>query len=98
MPPRLHFLDFDPSEDNDGLLCWSALASPQPVHGPALLAEVQALLDDLTKALGAAGPVDEGHDWDMALDIHTEQGRTTVSLHLTGRDGLAEHLKPWTLT
>lgn len=96
MTPRLQFLDFDPSEDGHGLLSWSALASPLSVQGPALLAEVQALLHDLTSALGAAGPVDDGHAWDMALDIHAEQGRTTVSLHLSGHDALAERLRQWT--
>jgi hypothetical protein len=92
----LQFLDFDPSEDADGLRSWSALAAPAAVHGPALLSEVHELLDDLTHHLGAAGPVDEGHAWDMALDTHTGDGRTTVSLHLTGSDALADRLSHWT--
>lgn len=95
MPSSLQFLDFDLTEDTDGLRSWSALASPQPAHSPALLTEVQALLEDLTQQLGAPGPVDEGHAWDMALDIAHDDGRTTVSLDLSGGDALADGLHPW---
>lgn len=91
----LNFLDFDVSEDDDGLCSWSALAAPAPVHREALLAEVQALLHALTQSLGPAGPLDEGHAWDMALDIQQGSDRTTVSLHLAGRQALAEQLTHW---
>jgi hypothetical protein len=30
------------------------------------------------------------------LDTHTGDGRTTVSLHLTGNDALADRLSHWT--
>jgi hypothetical protein len=96
MPSPLQFLDFDLSEDAHGLRSWCALASPLPAHGPALQAEVQALLHDLTQHLGDAGPVDEGHAWDVALDTDHDNGRTTVSLHLSGGDALAECLTAWT--
>ena len=86
---------FDLSEDTDGLRSWSALASPAPAHSPALLAEVQALLAQLTQQLGAPGPVDDGHAWDMALDTEVTHERTTVSLHLTGGAALDECLSPW---
>ena len=91
----LKFLEFDLSEDADGLHTWSALAAPACVHTEALHTEVQQLLEHLTRQLGAAGPVDEGHAWDFALDTHTEQDRVAVSLHLTGGQALAECLNPW---
>lgn len=95
MPFSLRFLDFDLSENACGLCTWSALASPLAAHSTALLTEVQGLLDDLTQHLGPAGPLDNGHDWDMALDTETDHGRTTVSLHLTGGAPLADRLTLW---
>ncbi len=105
---RLQFLDFELSEDGDGLCTWDALASPSPIHTRALLAEVQALLAHLQKQLGTAGPVDEGHDWDMDLQIHGEAGQTlpleagnlptqrvTLALSLTGKEALAGSLAGW---
>lgn len=97
----LQFLDFELSEDSDGLLSWDALASPQPRHTHAMLQEVRTLLALLQQALGPCGPVDEGHRWDMDLQIHDEQGATqgldgltaadqrlTLALSLTGDDTL----------
>lgn len=96
--PPLRFLDFDLSEDTDGLRAWSALAWPAPEHHQALLDEVAALLHDLGQHLGVAGPVDEGHPWDHALDIQSEpdaSGRCALSLHLTGGPALADRLTLW---
>jgi hypothetical protein len=97
----LQFLDFELSEDSHGLLSWDALASPQPRHTQAMLQEVRTLLVLLHQALGPCGPVDEGHRWDMDLQIHNEQGATqglddpaptdqrlTLTLSLTGDDAL----------
>lgn len=95
MPRTLQFLDFDLSEDFDGLRSWSALASPTAMHSAALQSEVQALLQDLTQQLGAPGPLDEGHLWDMALDTAEEAGRLTVDLHLTGAQALDDRLSAW---
>lgn len=67
MDMKLQFLDFDYSEDEHGLGCWDALASPAPAHGTALLAEVATLLSALHAAHGAPGPTDDGHHWDCDL-------------------------------
>ena len=100
----LQFLDFDLSEDTDGLCSWDALASPAARHTPELLAEVRALLEALHQALGPAGPVADGHRWDLDLQIHDEQGhpvalesevqalRITLALSLTGDDALSAEL------
>lgn len=91
----LKFLEFDLSDDADGLRSYSALAAPPAAQAAGLLQEVQALLDDLRARLGEPGPVDEGHGWDLALDIDAATDRTTVSLHLTGGPALADVLQAW---
>ena len=105
LPMPLQFLEFDRSEDNEGLYCWDAVASPAPHHNHALLAEVQGVLARLHKALGPAGPLDEGHAWDVDLQIHGAQNqpltadaaavcahRLTLSLCLSGSEALADLL------
>ena len=101
----LRFLEFDLCEDTGGLYTWDALASPAAQHTRALLAEVQALAAHLTQQLGPPGPVDEGHAWDMDLQIHGAQDqpltadaaavcaqRLTLSLCLSGSEALADLL------
>jgi hypothetical protein len=79
MDMKLQFLDFDYSEDEHGLGCWDALASPAPAHGAALLAEVAELLSALRAQHGAPGPVDEGHGWDCDLQA---QAGSNGPMHL----------------
>lgn len=99
----LQFLEFDASEDTDGLRNWDAVASPAPRHNPALLNELGAVLTHLAGALGAAGPLDDGHAWDLDLHIQDEQHRPllpeaaracplrlTLSLSLSGTQALAD--------
>ncbi|MFM7026449.1 MAG: hypothetical protein ACKOWC_10385 [Limnohabitans sp.] len=104
----LQFLDFDLSEDTSGLRTWDALASPGAVHSAALLQETEALLQHLVQELGPAGPVDEGHRWDMDLQIQDATGqsldltastpatgRITLALSLSGQAELARCLSHW---
>ena len=104
----LRFLDFDLSEDTDGLRTWDALASPGAAHTGTLLAEVHALTQHLTQQLGTPGPLDEGHVWDMDLQIHDDQGqpclvqatpcpegRITLALSLSGGAELAACLSAY---
>ena len=108
---ELQFLDFDESEDGDGGFSASALASPAPTHTPALIAEVRSVLNALHRALGEPGPLDEGHTWDLQLQIETSTGQTlwwqelphpmpidrlTLSLHLAGGGDLRQLLDTWT--
>jgi hypothetical protein len=64
----LHLLDFDCSEDNEGVVCWDALAQPQPRFNSALLHEVSQVL---AWAYGfdaqGPGPLEEGANWDFDL-------------------------------
>ena len=107
----LQFLEFDLSEDTDGLRTWDALASPDPSHNLALLSEIQHLQQYLTEQLGLAGPVDEGHRWDMDLQLRDDAGRDlpldlttppsariTLALSLSGGAELTECLLPLAAT
>lgn len=80
------FLEFDLSEDSDGLQSWEALASPAPALTAELLQEVRDVLNRLRKALGPCGAISEGFRWDMDLQIHDDRGQP-VDL---------EHTGPWT--
>ncbi len=64
----LQLLDFDCSEDPEGVVCWDALAQPQPRHNGALLQEVAQLLA-WAHAFDAQGPgpLEEGAHWDFDL-------------------------------
>ena len=101
----LHYLEFDHCEDSDGLHSWDAVASPAPHHNRTLLTEVRGVLAQLQNALGPAGPLDEGHAWDMDLQMHDEHqrlwtleavdacpARLTLSLSLSGGTALADLL------
>ncbi len=99
----LQFLEFDAGEDTDGFRNWDAVASPAPRHNQALLDELGAVLRHLAGTLGAAGPLDNGHAWDLDLHIQDEQHRPlmpeaaracalrlTLSLSLSGTAALAD--------
>lgn len=106
----LQYLEFDLSEDGDGAWSASALACPAAPHTPALLAEVQALLQALHSELGPCGALEDGHAWDLDLQIETEDGqllapdalvqappsgRLNLSLHLAGGQALQQTLQDW---
>jgi hypothetical protein len=66
----LQFLEFDRSEDSQGVVCWDALAKPAARHTPALLEEVKLLLVWAHHfGLQAPGPLEDGADWDYDLQI-----------------------------
>ena len=64
----LQLLDFDCSEDTEGVVCWDALAQPLPRHNGALLQEVAQVL---AWAHGfdaqGPGPLEDGAHWDFDL-------------------------------
>lgn len=68
---NFQFLEFDSSEDSEGLVCWDALAQPAPHHTLAMLQEVTALLAWAHRqGQYAPGPLEDGADWDFDLQIH----------------------------
>jgi hypothetical protein len=70
---NLQMLDFDCSEDADGVTCWDALAQPQAQHTPALLHEVAQVLAWAGRFSPAGpGPLEDGADWDFDLQVATQ--------------------------
>lgn len=74
---NLQFLEFDRTEDAEGVVCWDALAQPAPAFTQALLQEVVQVLvwahqfDD-----HGPGPLENGANWDFDLQITwLEEGR-----------------------
>lgn len=79
---NLQLLDFDCSEDADGVVCWDALAQPDPAFNRALLEEVHRVL---VWAHGfdeqGPGPLEHGANWDFDLQVTLlrENGAPQVS-------------------
>jgi len=64
----LQLLDFDCTEDTEGVVCWDALAQPHPRHNSALLHEVAQVLawaHDFDAQ--GPGPLENGANWDFDL-------------------------------
>jgi hypothetical protein len=80
----LQLLDFDCSEDTEGVVCWDALAQPHPRHNNALLHEVAQVL---AWAHGfdaqGPGPLEDGANWDFDLQ---------ATLHVGGQASQDAHL------
>jgi len=70
------YLVFDRSETEDGICSWDALASPNASHSLRLLDQTAALLQHLQQQLGPPGPLEEGHDWDLDLQVHDARQQT----------------------
>ena len=82
---NLHLLDFDCTEDADGVVCWDALAHPAAEHTPALLKEVSEVLA-WACALAPQGPgaLEDGAPWDFDLQARQHApGHAPVSAPLT---------------
>lgn len=76
----LQFLDFDCSEDSEGMVCWDALAQPAARHTPALLQEVTQLLAWAHRfGPQPPGPLEDGADWDF--DLHIRCGQAPIQAH-----------------
>jgi hypothetical protein len=70
---NLNFLDFDYSEDADGVGTFDALAATAPAHNAAVLAEVTTVLAWAHHAFDAQrAPLDEGGEWDYDLQSWRE--------------------------
>lgn len=67
---NLQLLDFDCSDDADGVVCWDALAQPDPAFNPALLQEVvQVLVWAHAFDTQGPGPLENGANWDFDLQV-----------------------------
>ena len=88
----MHYLSFDPSEDADGVTTLEAMASTAAGQHAAVMAEAQQVLDWAWQHCAHShGPVDEGMDWDHALQVKVEDDRWhTVNLTLAGSPRFVE--------
>ena len=67
---NLQLLDFDCSDDADGVVCWDALAQPDPAFNPALLQEVvRVLVWAHAFDTQGPGPLENGANWDFDLQV-----------------------------
>jgi hypothetical protein len=79
-PMELQYLEFDCSEDTEGVVCWDALAQPAASHTAALLREVSLLLAWASRfGPQGPGPLDEGADWDFDLQVQLHRAHTMQS-------------------
>ncbi len=88
----MHYLIFDLSDNDEGVTTLEALAAtPAELH-PAVMAEVQQVLDWAWKRFPHThGPADEGMDWDHDLQVNVEGGEWhAVTLTLTGSPRFVE--------
>jgi hypothetical protein len=84
LPDPLAYLDFDFSEDEEGHGSFDAMASATPVHLPALQAEVVRVLDWAHDRFGAPRPLEEGGEWDYALQGTRELATALDVRHVPG--------------
>jgi hypothetical protein len=88
----VHYLDFELSDDADGITTLQAVAATAADRHAAVLAEAQQVLDWAWRRFpNGHGPIDEGHDWDHDLQVTTEGGRWhVVTLTLAASPRFAE--------
>ena len=88
---QLQYLEFDFSDDGEGLGTFDAMASAAPAQLPALQAEVLRVLEWAQREFpGGPAPLDEGGDWDCelqgvqetatALDVRYDAGAGRLEL------------------
>jgi hypothetical protein len=82
----LHYLIFDLSDGNDGVLTLEAMASTQRAEHPAVMAEIQQVLDRAwTLEPRSHGSAEDGMLWDHDLQVSIEDGGWhAVTLTITG--------------
>lgn len=87
---QLNYLDFDLSDDADERINFDALAAPAAAELPLVRTEIKAVLDWAAAAFGPPMALDDGGDWDYALQEVQESGRGEISLSLSGSGRFAE--------
>lgn len=79
-PMTLEYLDFDYSEDEQGIGNWDAMASVQASRVPALAAEIESVLTWAHWHFeGRQGAIDDGGDWDYDLQSQDDEGRALTA-------------------
>ncbi|MBT2299553.1 hypothetical protein J7E70_03650 [Variovorax paradoxus] len=81
----LNYLDFDYSEDTEGIGVFDAMAATAPDQAAAVDAEIALVLDWASASFpDRRGPVGDGGDWDYDLQDMQEGGWRTVTLSISG--------------
>ncbi len=70
----LDYLDFDISDDGEGITTFDAMAYATADRWPALLAEVTQVLRWCTTEFGYPGALDGGHQWDLDVQLQSDAG------------------------
>ncbi|MGY4830449.1 hypothetical protein ACVNIS_17900 [Sphaerotilaceae bacterium SBD11-9] len=94
----MHYLNFDVSDNTEGVSTLEAMASTRAEQHAQVMAEVQQVLDWAWQHFPHThGPADEGMDWDHDLQVSVEDGGWhSVTLTLTGSAGfVAQFLSAW---
>jgi hypothetical protein len=69
----LTYLEFDYSEDTEGVATFDAMASVGPAHLPGVLADIEQVLGwAFAHFAGSRGPLDEGMQWDFDVQSQRE--------------------------
>jgi hypothetical protein len=77
---HLQFLEFDCSEDAEGVACWDALAQPAARHTQALLHEVEQVLTWAHRwSPRKPGALEDGADWDF--DLNLQSSMVSIQVH-----------------
>jgi len=81
----LHYLDFELSDNTEGLVTFDAMASATPRHLSALHAEITRVLDWAYATFpDGPAPTDEGAPWDYDLQ-GTQERSVPDALHYDAR-------------
>jgi len=84
----LRWLDFDHSEDTDGIGVFDAMASVELQHVDEVQAEIDGVLAwSEVNFAGRCAPIEEGGDWHYDLQLSDEPGdppRRCFSLSISG--------------
>ena len=70
----LNYLDFETSDDGEGITTFDAMAYASAERWPALQAEAEQVLAWCTQEFGAPGPLDHGKDWDLDVQLQSDAG------------------------
>ena len=66
----MHYLSFELSDGDDGIVTLEAMASTDAAQHPAVMAEAQQVLDWAGQRFPLGhGPVEDGMDWDHDLQV-----------------------------
>jgi hypothetical protein len=81
----MHYLTFDLSDNDEGIITLEAMASTTGEHHAAVMAEVDQVLGWAWQRFPQShGPADDGMDWDHDLQVSVEDGQWhAVTLTLT---------------